>query len=202
MMGTASTLPCFSCGEPAIEGTTGGPDYECPACGARRGFTRLPLVILCGAPASGKSTLINAAISCESRPQAVYLDGDYLRELFKDRDQDDFVGYWSLLAAVLHRNGRPLVFCGAIHPGSFSGHARSGYFSAIIYIAAVCPVDEHDRRLAARGYSEEIRQIYREWNRRLYEGEYEAEYLRVETGGGQTILESTGEFLAILRDRL
>lgn len=144
---------CPACGEYSDEKTVDprGPFAVCPSCGHEHLFRRLPLFVVTGASATGKSTV------CLALPQAVAecvaLDCDILwRTEFADpRDgYRDFRNVWLRLAKNIGQSGRPVVLCGSAVPEQYEACPERRYFTAIYYLALVCEDDELVRRLTAR----------------------------------------------------
>jgi predicted kinase len=141
---------CYKCGhyDAAKEIDPTGPYAICPACGYRHPFRRLPLLILCGASGSGKSTVAHHLPRMTQ--QAVVLDSDILWSAAFDQPETnyrDFYETWLRLAKNIAQAGKPalLVSAGGI-PENIEPCVERRYFSTIHYLALVCD----DAALAAR----------------------------------------------------
>ena len=141
---------CYKCGhyDAAKEIDPTGPYAICPACGHRHPFRRLPLLILCGASGSGKST-VGHHLPWMTQ-QAVVLDSDILWSAAFDQPETnyrDFYETWLRLAKNIAQAGKPalLISAGGI-PENIEPCVERRYFSALHYLALVCD----DATLAAR----------------------------------------------------
>ena len=141
---------CYKCGhyDAAKEIDPTGPYAICPACGYRHPFRRLPLLILCGASGSGKSTVAHHLPRMTQ--QAVVLDSDILWSTAFDQPETnyrDFYETWLRLAKNIAQAGKPalLVSAGGI-PENIEPCMERRYFSTIHYLALVCD----DAALATR----------------------------------------------------
>jgi hypothetical protein len=144
---------CPACGEysdvKAVD--PAGPDAICPFCGHRHRFRQLPLFVVTGASATGKSAV------CLSLPQAVpecvTLECDVLWRPEFDDSQDgyrDFRNLWLRLAKNIGQSGRPVVLCGSAIPEQYESCPERRYFTVIHYLALVCEDGQLSRRLMAR----------------------------------------------------
>ncbi len=141
---------CYKCGhyDAAKEIDLTGPYAICPACGYRHPFRRLPLLILCGASGSGKSTVGHHLPRMTQ--QAVVLDSDILWSAAFDQPETnyrDFYETWLRLAKNIAQAGKPilLISAGGI-PENIEPCVERRYFSTTHYLALVCD----DAALAAR----------------------------------------------------
>jgi hypothetical protein len=129
----------------------GEPMLACPACGARRGFTRLPLLLLTGASGTGKSAV--GGLLAGRLPQCVVLEQDLL---WLPGLRDPAGGYrrfrrlWLRLVAAIHQSGRPVLLCGTVVPGQLEACPERPLVGEIHYLALVCDDAELERRLRAR----------------------------------------------------
>lgn len=126
----------------------------CTGCGHKHEFLSLPLYVVTGASATGKSTLLlHLASSASSNGEFVYLDSDILwRDEFNKPDNDyyDYRNIWLRMVKNIAQNGRPVVLFGSVTPGQFERCTERRYIGAIRYLALVCDEDELVRRLKAR----------------------------------------------------
>jgi hypothetical protein len=112
---------------------------------------RLPLFVITGASATGKTTLCLALQP--SLPECVVLECDILwRSEFADpeNDYETFRDVWLRLAKNIGQAGRPVVLCGSAVPAQYESRPERRYFAGIHYLALVCDDEELVRRLEAR----------------------------------------------------
>jgi len=146
-------MVCPACGqyEEAREIEPTGPVAICPRCGHRQPFRRLPLFVLTGPSAVGKTT-----VCLELAPRmerAVVLEMDILWGRVTADPADDYRVYkstWLRVALNVGQAGRPVVLCGTVAPGSLERLTEARYFAAIHYLVLACRDDELVRRLRAR----------------------------------------------------
>jgi hypothetical protein len=144
---------CPGCGQYSVEKTIdpAGPFAVCPFCGHRHRFLQLPLFVVTGASATGKTTVCLALQS--SLPECVVLECDVLwRPEFADPENDyrAFRDVWLRLAKNIGQAGRPVVLCGSAIPAQYEPCPERRYFSVIHYLALVCDDAELVHRLEAR----------------------------------------------------
>lgn len=125
----------------------------CPHCGHQHPFQRLPLLLIGGASATGKSAILHE-LSGQFN-QAVLLEVDllWLAEFENPTDgHRKFHETWLRLAKNIGQNGRPVVLFGAglAVPENIENCVERRYFSDTHYLALVCEKDELRRRLLAR----------------------------------------------------
>ena len=125
----------------------------CPHCSYAHPFLRLPLLLVGGASATGKSAILqelsgrfNAAVLLES-------DLLWLNE-FEDPAQGHrrFCETWLRMAKNINQSGRPAVLFGAglAVPGNIEQCLERRYFSQTHYLALVCEEELLRRRLLSR----------------------------------------------------
>jgi hypothetical protein len=129
-----------------------GPVAVCPYCGHQHPFCQLPLLLVCGPSATGKSTVCRRIAG--SLEEVVVLDGDILWQAPLNRPQDnyrDFFETWLRLAKNIGQSGRPLVLfnAGAV-PGNVEPCLERRYFLATHYLALTCADDCLTERLKQR----------------------------------------------------
>lgn len=125
------------------------PTVICPACLTPYPFARLPLLIVSGAAASGKSTVIQALPDRLSG--VIALDSDILwGEVFASPDRwPTYFNLWLRMCKNLHQaTGQPVVLAGAGFgfPPNLLRCEEAAYFAGIHILALVCD----DTALAAR----------------------------------------------------
>ncbi len=158
---------CASCGEYRVDKTvtvpSGGPVQlqsetlsalaVCPTCGHSHPFLRLPLLLVGGASATGKTAILRNLTGRFS--SAVLLEADLLW-LAQFQDPTDgpreFFETWLRLAKNIGQSGRPVVLFGAglAVPENIESCLERRYFSRTHYLALVCNQVALRRRLLAR----------------------------------------------------
>ena len=125
----------------------------CPHCGHLHPFLRLPLLLIGGASATGKSAILQELTGRFTA--AVLLESDllWLKEF-----EDPAGGYrrfsetWLRMAKNINQSGRPTVLFGAglTVPENIEQCVERRYFSQAHYLALVCEEEVLRRRLLAR----------------------------------------------------
>lgn len=145
---------CQNCGEyradKIIDPT--GPYAICPLCQHKHTFQYLPLLIICGPSAAGKSTIAN--LLAGTIEELVVLDADILwrAEFNKPENQyRDFFETWLRMAKNINQSGRPLLLfnAGAI-PSNIEPCIERRYLSQVHYLALTCNDETLVKRLQAR----------------------------------------------------
>jgi hypothetical protein len=144
---------CPRCGEYSAEKIIdpSGPFAICPQCGYRHQFVRLPLFVVTGSSATGK-TSVALQLTATMRDY-VCLDGDVLWRREYDRPQDDYRTFRNLclrVAKSIGQAGRPVVLMAGGIPDQFEACPERRYFSELHYLALVCDDAELVNRLTAR----------------------------------------------------
>ena len=146
---------CHNCGlyrrDKIIDLT--GPYAVCPECGHKHPFQQLPLLLVSGPSAAGKSSVCNAMVG--KIDQVVLLDSDILWRREFDTPEDHFRDYfetWLRMAKNISQSGRPVVLfgAGAGVPENIEPCLERRYFSDTHYLALVCDADVLVKRLKAR----------------------------------------------------
>jgi len=130
-----------------------GPAAICPECGHRHPFLYLPLLIVSGASASGKSTICNYLTG--KIEVGILLDTDVLWSPSFDLPDENYHTYfetWLRLGKNINQAGRPVVLfsAGMGVPGNIEPLVERRYFSRSHYLALACADDELERRLRSR----------------------------------------------------
>jgi DNA-directed RNA polymerase subunit RPC12/RpoP len=144
---------CPNCGQYSEEKEIDphGPFAICPYCGYRHRFVRLPLFVITGASASGKTTVC-LELATQMR-ECVFMETDILwRSEFADPEDNwhDYRNMWLRVAKNISQAGRPVVLCGSARPEQFESCPERRYFTTIHYLAMVCEADELTKRLQSR----------------------------------------------------
>lgn len=145
---------CFKCGlnRPDKVIDPDGPYAICPGCGYKHPFRRLPLLIICGASGTGKSTVGQHLIR-ELR-EVVVLEGDILwREEF-NKPQDKYRGFfetWLRMCKNISQAGKPVVLiCSGGIPENVEECVERRYFTQVHYLGLTCDDAELEERLRRR----------------------------------------------------
>jgi hypothetical protein len=130
-----------------------GPFAICPECGYKHLFKQLPLLMVSGASAAGKSTVCQQLVG--RLTQAVLLDSDILwRPEFNTPETNyrDFFETWLRLCKNISQSGRPVVVFGAGMgvPDNIENCVERRYFSVVYYLALVCSDETLSERLQRR----------------------------------------------------
>ena len=125
----------------------------CPQCGHPHPFLQRPLLLVGGASATGKTTILQELTG--QFTDAVLLEADLL---WLEEFQDPTDGYprfketWLRMAKNIGQSGRPVALFGAglAVPENIEQCVERRYFSQTHYLALVCDEVELRRRLQAR----------------------------------------------------
>lgn len=126
----------------------------CRACGHRHPFLRLPLFVLTGASASGKTTVALRLV--RDQPRVIVLDSDLLwddawaRRVANADGARAYRDTWLRLAKNVAQAGRPVCIVGSAVPEHYELSTERRYFSASHYLALYCGAQELRARLRAR----------------------------------------------------
>ena len=142
---------CPGCGAFSTDKSVeSGPVLVCPDCGHTESFSQLPLLIVSGAAATGKSTVLRHLTG--TIRSGVLLDSDVLwREEFKD-DTGGYFRTWLRLCRDISQSGRPPVLFGTGFgvPENVEQQPQRQCFSEIHYLILVCDDEVQRTRLLNR----------------------------------------------------
>lgn len=145
---------CYNCGEYRVDKKVdpAGPFAICPLCEHAHPFRYLPLLFVCGASGTGKSTI--CAELTGKLDEVIMLDSDILwRHEFNTPEDNyrDFFETWLRMAKNIGQAGRPVVLFGAgCNPSNAEPCEERRYFSKTSYLALTCKDDVLAARLKAR----------------------------------------------------
>lgn len=136
---------------------------ECPDCDHEFEFPYLPLAVLEGAPAVGKST---TAGHLGDRPSRTIYEGDLHIDLTADRPWAPICDLDFRVCTTLHPAGQRALFVGGVHPHDLADSPETRYSSRIDRCALVCDDDEYRARFGRRpAVDEEAVEEFLEGNR-------------------------------------
>lgn len=141
---------CTKCKKYSVEKeiSEDGKYATCPFCGNNQEISRLPLFIITGASAVGKST-ISAQLFLKEKDYIV-MDSDILWNDYYNEPETEYKNYretWLRFCKNISQIGKPVVLCGSSIPKQFENCAERRYFSEIHYLAVVCDNDILKKRL-------------------------------------------------------
>lgn len=145
---------CYHCGAYRADKTvdSAGPWAICPECGHRHPFRLLPLLMICGASGTGKSTVCQALVG--TVPEALILDADILWRPEFNTPADNYRAFfetWLRVVKNLNQEGRPVaLFCAGGVPANVEPCVERRYVGSIQYLALTCDAEEQTSRLLAR----------------------------------------------------
>jgi len=130
-----------------------GPFAVCPECGVKHPFKQLPLLIVSGASAAGKTAVCQRMLG--QVDQVVLLDSDILwRPEFNSPETHyrDYFETWLRVCKNISQSGRPVVLFGAGVgvPENMEDCIERRFFSKIHYLALVCSDETLSARLQQR----------------------------------------------------
>jgi hypothetical protein len=152
-------LICGRCGSLVDLPQLADDPLVCDECGDRQVFVRQSLFCLVGPSGTGKSTLARVLLPRLS-DRFVVLEQDLLWiPALRDPTDDHrlFRSTWLRLAAMIGRNGRPVLLCGTVVPPELEPLPERALFSTVHYLALICRPDVLAARLRARP-------TWREWD--------------------------------------
>lgn len=134
----------------------GGTQARCPECGSRSdGAARAPLLVVTGASASGKTTIV-APLATALAAECVTFDADLLLDAagaLSRGEPIDWPAFHAALLAVAHgvaQSGRPTVLLAPLGPGTLESLPARRWIGDIRYLVLDCPDDVRRERMAAR----------------------------------------------------
>jgi hypothetical protein len=146
---------CFQCGSYRADKQIDpqGPFAICPECGFRHPFLQLPLLVVSGASASGKTSVCRSLLGRLNR--AVLLDSDILWQPAFNTPENhyrEFFEIWLRMCKNINQSGSPVVLFGAGMgvPDNIEPCIERRYFSSVEYLALVCDDEELGYRLLER----------------------------------------------------
>lgn len=145
---------CYECGEYRVDKTIDptGPFAICPLCEHRHPFQYLPILFVCGASGTGKSTIC-AQLTGQIN-DVVVLDADILWRPEFNQPENRYRGFfetWLRMAKNIAQSGRPVVLFGAgCNPDNVELCVERRYFLKTCYLALICDDDALTARLQAR----------------------------------------------------
>jgi len=145
-------LTCSRCGAHGRAGLVEG-RLTCPHCGSPRTAAGVPLLVVTGAAATGKSTV--CAGLAGTIPGLVALDADVMAAgaAAVTAGREDYRAFWAYLLAVsveLAENGQATAWCGIGLPEQLLDQPLLPAFTGVHLLALTCQEDTHRRRLTAR----------------------------------------------------
>ncbi len=124
----------------------------CPECRHKRPFLQLPLLLICGASGTGKSTICNRLAGAIE--EAILLEGDILWRDEFNRPEDNFRMFfetWLRMSKNIGQSGKPIaLFSAGAIPDNIEPCVERRYFSKTSYLALICDDDLLASRLKER----------------------------------------------------
>jgi broad-specificity NMP kinase len=143
---------CVNCGEYREDKIIRDGSFAlCPNCNHPHPFKMLPLFVLTGASATGKSTLCYELAQRQANYVALEVDVFWRDEFISP--EDDYYEFRNLCLRVannIQQAGKAVILCGSATPSQYEKCVQSRYFSQIHYLAMVCNSDKLEARLKAR----------------------------------------------------
>jgi hypothetical protein len=139
---------CMRCDELTsvpVDPATG--DARCPGCGHVIHQRLLPLFVVTGASASGKTAIVPELIP--RLPECEVFDVDLLLSL-ATHGWDEYRNAWLLVAAGIAANGRPTVICGSVLPEQLDGLPDRDRVGPIHFLNLHCTDAVREARLRQR----------------------------------------------------
>lgn len=145
---------CRKCGSFSTEKTVGDRFVECPICGYKEPFKKLPLFCLTGASGIGKTTAGLELAACYDN--VITLEGDmvWIPEIDNTPETDyrKFRERILRMAKNVAQGGKPTLITGCTVPGQYEICDERKFIGNIYYIAVVCEEDILAQRLFNRDH--------------------------------------------------
>lgn len=130
-----------------------GPFAICPECGHHHPFRQLPLLVISGASAAGKTVVCQALLG--QLPEVVLLDADILWRPEFDTPQDNYRAFfetWLRMCKNVSQAGKPVAIFGAGMgvPANLESCVERRYLGRISYLALTCDPAVLAQRLRQR----------------------------------------------------
>lgn len=180
---------CRKCGMFSTDKNVRENYVECPVCGYKEPFKKLPLFCLTGACGAGKSTVgLELIGSCE---EFITLEGDivWINEI-DNTPENNYRGYRERILRLVKniaQSGKPVLLTGCTTPGQFEVCNERKFIGNIYYIAVVCDNEQLSKRLLNRDHcSEEFIEGQKQFNQwfRDNSSKYEPNIFLVENSDG------------------
>ncbi|HEY6738890.1 MAG TPA: hypothetical protein VI076_08570 [Actinopolymorphaceae bacterium] len=145
---------CERCPEPELLRPVSDVEADCPGCGDRHAVRRLPLFVVTGASASGKTTVLPDLIA--ALPECVVFDVDWLIDplgrlcLPDPMDWTGFRDTWLSVAHGVAAGGRTTVLLGPFVPEQMAELPARRWVTDIHFAVLDCSDEVRRARLAAR----------------------------------------------------
>ncbi len=142
---------CFNCGAYRVDKIVipQGPYAICPECGYKHPFRHMPLFMVSGASAVGKSTACRMLVG--QLDEVVLMDSDLLWRPEFDKPENKYREYFELWLRVcknIGQSGRPVALFGAGMgvPENIEPCLERRYFSIVYYLALTCDAEAQRER--------------------------------------------------------
>lgn len=145
---------CSNCGlyRPDKRIDLSGPFAICPECEYKHTFRQLPLLMICGASGTGKSTICQQLQG--KLPQVILLDADILWRPEFNTPDDNYKGFfetWLRLSKNISQSEQIVaLFCAGGIPDNIEDCIERRYFTNAHYLALTCDENVLTERLKSR----------------------------------------------------
>jgi hypothetical protein len=146
---------CWQCGEYRVDKVIdpAGPYAVCPECGYHHPFRQLPLLVVSGASAAGKSTVCQALLGRIT--EALLLDSDILWMPVFNTPDDNYRAFfetWLRMCKNISQSGRPVVLFGSGFgvPANLDSCIERRYLGTLHIMALTCDSEILANRLRER----------------------------------------------------
>ena len=148
---------CRNCGTFSPDKKVWDHYIECPVCGYKEPFKKLPIICLTGACGAGKTTVgLELAANYNG---VITLEGDivWIPEIDNTPETDyrKFRERILRMAKNIAQSGKPVLITGCTTPGQFEECEERKFVGNIYYIAIVCDKDVLAKRLFNRDHCSE-----------------------------------------------